>query len=319
MQSAVDTWSSDRRLLQVADRQLPWMVFFDQRCMWHVAPDRKPPGSQPRDSFSLRYLGRAVSVFAVRHDGTLHLPGGIDVPAAPLAFTAPHTGPRKAFFVVALPEIWRPQWKASDPPIGAFLRGVAAHELAHTLQIAALASRVEALQRRYPSLPKNIDDDIVEQTFKDDPVFVSMIEREREFFYRAAFEPADARARALALRGLEIAAERAGAFFAGPKAPFAELEGLFLNLEGIGTWVSYRLSCSEPGRYAVEERVISTHGHGTALVQGEGFALMLLVDRFAPDWRRRMLGAELASPFDLLREALATSKPSSSLSRRPPP
>jgi hypothetical protein len=224
-----------------------------------------------------------------------------------MCFAAPHPGPSRNFFIVALPDVWRPIWKPNEPRLEEFFLGVSAHELAHTTQVNELTRRIQALKKEGGSFPKNITDDILEETFKGDAEYKALFERERDLFFDAALEKNDERARALAREAMMLVQERHRKFFTGERRAYAELDALFLNLEGIGSWVQYEMARRDPKNFSDEDSILKTKGRSTTWSQGEGLALMLLIDRFVPTWQKRMLSPELASPFDLLRGVIETS------------
>jgi hypothetical protein len=91
MQRMLNGWSViESDLLALEPRPLPWMIFFDSRCAWHVSPDRKLLTAARRVSPQLRYRGNRVDVLAVAHGGTLAMPDQRKLPVAPLAFTSPY-------------------------------------------------------------------------------------------------------------------------------------------------------------------------------------------------------------------------------------
>ena len=306
IQRALNGWIRARdELLRIPPSELPWMVFFNGECAWHLAPGQSFDGRRLPADAAPSFAGRPVPVAAVSHGGTIRLPDGMEVAPEPTAFTSRYGSSGSAYFVIALPEMWRSVWSETDPPLEEFFLGVAAHELTHTEQMAALGRRIEALRARSRIVPESIDDDIIENNFRSDAAYTELFERERDLLYGAAFEPDARQARATARAALAIARQRRERFFVGEREVYRELEGLYLNLEGVGMWVSYKLSRLDPANFAIEERVISRGGRGTSWVQAHGLALVLLLDRLHPGWQRRLLAPELASPLELLETALA--------------
>jgi hypothetical protein len=310
IQRALTGWSViESDLLKLEHRALPWMIFYDSKCAWHVSPDRSNFAGAVTVPRPVRFRGKPIRIVATPHEGHLTLPDGRRVPAQRMSFAAPHKGPSETFFIMALPEVWRPIWKDDEPRLEEFFLGVSAHELAHTTQVSALMKRIKALKNDGAPLPANLTDDTLEQMFKGDADYKTVFERERDLFFEAAAEPEDGRARAIARDALALLQERHNRFLSGEKEAFRTLEGLFLNMEGIGSWVQHRMAQRDPANFAEEESIFKTKGRSTTWSQGEGLAMLLLVDRFIPSWQKRMLAPELASPIDLLREELGTGLP----------
>ncbi len=186
---------------------------------------KRPPQSLPPtlvfDS-SCTYTLRAGSDAALRwsvaaHRGEVHLPSGARIPAAPQAFNAV-TDTGHNFVVMSLPSVWRAVAPKSEIPLEWFLEGVFLHELSHSYQ-AAVTPQVSfpALLKRL-SLPRNITDDSVQETFKGNAAYVRAYQAERDLLFRAASVPRRKEARALACEALGLLRERRARYFAGSNA-----------------------------------------------------------------------------------------------------
>ena len=117
MQRALDGWEVARdEVLRFEARPLPWMIFFDESCAWHVEPDQGHPAGGMAIRAPLSFGSGTVRVVAEAHGGNVLLPDGSRRPAVPMAFTSAYSGPRGAFFVVALPVLWRKNWKPTPVP-----------------------------------------------------------------------------------------------------------------------------------------------------------------------------------------------------------
>lgn len=182
--------------------------------------------------------------------------------------------------------------------------GVFSHEVVHTRQLEAVDRRVDELKRRY-ALPEKVDDDIVENRFKDVPGFREAHDGETDLFYAAASEADSARRRELVAKALALVRARQSRYFTGSDEVYRELEELFLNMEGVAVWASFKLSQIDP-RFdiGIKDPVIQRARNTWS--QDEGLALFLLIDSMVPDWREHVLGPSLASPFALLEEAVGT-------------
>lgn len=309
IQQALDGWDRVARdILRYPRSSLPWIVLFDRSCAWHLAPDEAllPEGwSVPS---ILTFAGDPVPVQVVRHDGAVWLPSGSPMPVRGAAFASLYeraSGDGAPFFVLALPEIWWEEFPG-DPDLEAEILGVASHELVHTLQIPHLARRLDELKGRY-ALPERIRDDVVEERFAEVADFRDAHERETDLLYRAVSQSDRERKRELVRQALELARARQDKYFQGPDAAYRELEELFLNMEGVAVWAAFKLSQIDPAfDIGIEDPVADRRRNTWS--QDQGLAFFLLIDELVPGWRSRVLGPELASPFDLLEEAVSPSQ-----------
>jgi len=300
LEEALGAWErAHDQLLRVESHDFPWSVVFDTRCTWHLGYDpERLTGAQPVD-WTFTVGGRPVRVVAVPHGDTVALPNGQSIPARGVAFTSLYDYETKPFFVMALLDVWKQQPAAArHPDLRHIILGVVSHEMAHTLQLPAVARRIHELEKRL-DLPDNVNDDIVEEHFSGDRQYSETFDREVDTFYDA-FRADDPEERlALVRRGLAMARARQAKYFVGEDGMYAQLEGLFLNMEGVGTLVSYKLGYStETGRDLKRAR--------NSWSQDEGLALMLLVSELVPNWRKAVL-KDLASPFDLLEQSIGRS------------
>ena len=246
IQGALDDWDvASREFLQLEPAPLPWMVFIDTACVWHVAVDARgdaglaatlAPAGAP-----LRFAGGTAEVLGVAHTGTARLPGGQEVPAAPLSFAAPYGG-EGAFFVIGMPSVWmRDPRHASDPGLGWLMNAVFVHEMTHTRQVGPVYRRIDALAARIPD-PESLDDDVIQKRFDSLPGFRESIEAERALLYRAHEAP-DSLARAGMVRDAIAAANgRRTRWFSGADSVYAELDDVFLDMEGAAQWAAYQVA-----------------------------------------------------------------------------
>jgi hypothetical protein len=307
----VEGWErASRDFLRLDPEPFPWTLMLGRSCAWHVRSDSIAPPDTRRSALVLRMSGRDLSVYEQPHEGSIELPSGKELRVSGVAFGSVYTrkdGDAAPFFVLALPEVWRMDPKAAaDPRLDSIILGVFSHEVVHTRQLALVSRRVEELQRRF-TLPEDLTDDIIQERFGKNAAFAAAYEEEAALFYRATAAGDPAERRHLTRQALALADARRAKYFRDANAGFAELEALFLNMEGIACWVAYQLSRVDP-RFDIGMKDPAADRARNTWSQDEGLALLLLVDSFVPDWRQRMLGEELASPFTLLEEALGPGR-----------
>lgn len=223
--------------LRLDPEPLPWMVLFDRSCTWHLAAREGQPADADPVTAGLTFAGASVPVRVMRHEEVIRLPSGSTIPVRGAAFASLYErepGDPTAFFVLALPDVWR-DTLPERPDLVAEMLGVAIHELVHTRQLPHLARRIEALKERDP-LPERIHDDMLEERFAEIPEFVRAHEEETDLLYRAVSAPDPTLKRALVRQALRVIRDRQERYFRDRDAVYRELEELFLNMEGVAVW-----------------------------------------------------------------------------------
>jgi hypothetical protein len=303
LQRALHGWEEvSREYLQADPTPLPWIVLFDAACVWHLNAESTRDSSARPIATSLTFAGVPVSVRGRTHGGTVLLPNGAPTGVEMKASTSLYRNGRSAFFVMAMPSVWRTR-DVSGPTRAEYLQGVFSHEMTHTRLIVDINRRVLQLART-SDLVYPINDDVIQNEFQRVDGFESAVKRERNCFYRAALEIDPEKRRQLTARALEMVRRRHSRFFTGANAPYVELESLFLTLEGVGQWAAYRLAKSRAGGNGTEAlRLVRDNRRFWS--QDQGLALFLLIDALVPGWQSRIFNANPMSPFMLLEEAVA--------------
>jgi hypothetical protein len=303
LQGALDRWEKvARQSLRIDPSPLPLVMLFDRGCVWRLSSDAAPePQWRPID-VTLTFAGAPVRVASASHGGMLTLPSGAAVTVEPRASTALYRNGRDAFFSMAMPSVWQTKTLSAQTR-GEYLQGAFSHEMTHTRILVPINRRVRELARKH-DLVYPINDDVVQAQFGKVRGFEAAINRERDALYRAAAEPDPLRRRALATKALDLVRARRARYFTGPTAAYAELESLFLTMEGVGQWAAYQVARSRTGGSDAEAlRLVRDDRKYWS--QDEGLAFFLLVDALVPDWQPRIFAAPMpASPIDLLEERL---------------
>ncbi len=293
-------WAS-RNLLFLSPQPLPWTVLFNQDCVWHLSGDRLSIPETWEVGLTLATGMQPVYVRAQRRSSSTPLPDGRQVPEGATAMTGTYRQDFAAYALVALPERWR-----ADRDFGrsanfrANLRGMLAHELTHTRQIVMALQRIRELGKHY-ALPNEVHDDVVEQRFGNEPNYSRAYRQEVDLFYQALRQPESTRCRQIVARALAMAEARRDRYYQGRDKVYAELEGLFLNMEGVAVWTAYKIAkatrlpseSTDPRHFGWRHKPWS---------QEEGLVLVLLLERLSRNWPTAMLGPDLVSPFTLLRQ-----------------
>jgi hypothetical protein len=197
--------------LQTTLPPLPWIVLFNAACVWHLSSDNEVSADSVPITTSLSFAGSRVAVRAEPHRDKVRLPNGKETPAQPVATASVYRDGAAAFFVMALPEVWRRDARfAGDPSLEKCFLGVLAHEIVHTRHLPAIVAQARALADHYKLATLQLDDDVIQNRFERVRGFSSAFEAERDVLFRAAAEVDAGRRRTLTLRGLSMARARIG-------------------------------------------------------------------------------------------------------------
>lgn len=306
IQRALDGWEIARReFLKVDPRPLPWIVLYDASCIWHFGPtDPKLVSDAKPTKARFTFGGEPLDALAMPHRGTVLLPNRVEIPIEIKASTALYRNGRATFFVMAMPSVWR-----RKPFLDEYLQGVFSHELVHTLQLVNINRRLRQLIGSV-DVPGRLNDDVIQARFQKEPGFARLMDRERELLYKAA-GASDANNRGdLVRKALAVVRERHDRYFTGSNAVYAEIEALFLTMEGIGQWTAYKLTKARGQLGASDLEALNLVREDRRYwSQDEGLALFLLIDAMVPDWRPKMFDGLPPSPYTLLEQALRSPTP----------
>lgn len=307
LQQALDGWSRVRvQALGLNPAPLPWLVLFDERCVWHLSPDRTSLAVANHQMAALATDGGVVSVFGAPHTGQIALPNGrLTSTTRATASTSVYADGSATFSLVSMFGVWqRDPRHAKQPRLGQFFQGLLIHELTHSTQLVGVIDRLAAL-RQASRIPGAVDDDIVQRRFGSVPQFRMAIDAERNLFYRAARSVDKTRQREWVAKGLSMARKRRARFYTGHSAAFGDLEDVFLAMEGSAQWAAYRWARWQSAAEVTDEAVIRfVRADRKYWSQDEGLALYLLIDALVPEWQKRTFGETMTSPFVLLEESL---------------
>jgi hypothetical protein len=315
MLSALKTWEIVcKRHLHINPRPLPWVIFYDHDRAWHLNADEAMLPAHRKTAVTVDVGKHKRPLLAVPHDKQLWLPGRDPLPLGPqyppYTFAVPYADEQKAAIVVALPSlVRRVPGGAKFPNLEQFFLGVTAHELAHTRQLPDVVRRIERLQKRDPNVPEDIDDNFIQKAWRDDEAYTRLAGEERRALLDAVMASDEAARRGLIEKALALADTRRARYFTGDKAYQAELDDIFLVMEGIGVWVQFQIARDLAGRHeSWRDSLQFLLSRNDDWVQEEGLALFLLLDRLVPNWQARFMAPDFPPPFEVLRDALRTPR-----------
>ena len=229
IEGALESWTTTRRDdLRLGSAELPWIVLFDASCSWQINRGGTPS-----------------PLSGTPHNGRISIPDDNTIDAAVTSFAGTYGPDDRPFLVMALPDVWRKEPRhAANHDLERLMRSVFVHEMTHTEQAHSTAVRLKEIDKRSP-LPADLTDDIIQQRFAEVPGFRDAYETERDLLFRAAAEGDASRRRALAMQALDAITVRRARYFSGADATYADLEDLFLNMEGVANWAGYRVALGE--------------------------------------------------------------------------
>lgn len=302
--NAITSWKTVRKnALGLPSATLPWLILFNGSCVIHINPNVEflKPGASPAKPKSAVFGGTKVSAVMVSHNGKISLPEGGEVPAELLSFAAPYDQGKASFLISALPSVWRkaPHLQ-NEPNVDKLATSVFVHEMTHTLH-RGFYGRLSEIEKRIKTTDE-IDDDLIQRRFEKVDGFRAMVKAETKLLYDAASEPNRVEKRRLAALAFKSIDQRRKQYFSAETAAFAELEDVFLTMEGAANWAAFR-SAMDQGLGRPDALKMIRRG-GKYWSQELGLALFLVIDDLLPNWQKRAFAEQNATAFELLRDAV---------------
>ena len=313
MRQVLETWVNVARVhLRIDPQPLPWLIFYDEQRAWHVnAEVTRLPAGRAATAAAVPFGGRDYVVHVVPHAPGVWLPAGdpltLEAGQTPRIFSMPYGDEGRAFVVMPFPSLIRrlPDADTLADPDG-FFAAVAVHEIVHTRHLGDVMRRITALRERHP-IPAGITDNVIQETFGHAAGYAATYAKERDAFFQAAgdLETRPEASRRAIREALALAEQRRATFFTGDRAVFADLDDIFLVMEGVAVWAQLQaLRAQAPRDETWQATAMALLSRNTDWVQEEGLVLFVLIDRFVPDWQSRFLTAGFPSPFAALRGAM---------------
>ena len=180
----------ERDSLKLTPAPLPWIVLFDENCVWHVNPDLSiltPKLAGDSIKTKLAVDRKFVNVYGIKHEGSITLPNQQQIPPQLTTFAAPYNDGKESFLVSAMPVIWQtaPHLKG-EVNLKILIRSVFVHEMTHTRH-QKFFDRLSQIEKQY-SLSESLDDDIIQNHFSKGEAFRGAVETERDLLYQSVGE-----------------------------------------------------------------------------------------------------------------------------------
>jgi len=303
LEGTIRSWNAVRKNeLHLPASALPWSVLFDEKCVYNVNADPRLFSATEGDRSAVRSMaGEQLRIASSSHDGKIKLPDEQTIPAQLISFAANFDSDKRSFFVAALPSIWaNAEHLKQEKNVETLVRSVYIHELTHTYHRNFFA-RLDAIEKSVPDVD-NFDDDIVQNTFSTNEKFKAAYIEEIKLANEAALETDRAKKRGITKRLLELMKQRRAQHYVGDNKKFAEIEDIFLTMEGVANWAAYRSAIAEGLSENDASRLIRRSGNFWS--QEHGILLFMIIDSLSPNWQKAAFAKQPVSIISLLERAV---------------
>ena len=279
-------------------------IFFDSA---YVYTTSGITGKQGTDMPGPSVTGARRKWMKKLHKGALLLPDSSKVPIGLMSFASGGIPGGHAFFVMPLPSYWVSTGLTSaELGLDNLITGVFLHEFSHTQQMQNFGKRIHDFETTMDT-GYEFSDDIVQDIFRNDSAYTRRFRQETEsIFSAAAISDKLARDRA-ALRALEQLKQRQSNYFVNQRGTLKQVDDLFLTMEGLGQYAMYAWLTHPKGAGIAADKAIAGVRRGKKQwSQDEGFALFLLLSRYAPakKWAPQMFGQQTTTIVEILSSYL---------------
>ncbi len=272
-------------VLKLPKSTAPTMLFYDDKYVYTTSEVSAPNG-ELFDGPKL--LGEKLSWKRELHNDTITIPDGQRIPIQLMTFAAPSEEKNvEAFFVMAAPIFWKEVGiESKEVGLDKLLTGVFLHEFAHTRQMNGIGSKITDFENNH-TFKFEISDDIIQDYFSNDSLYVAAYNNEIDFLYAASNAKTKNRLHSLANEGLNLLKGRQSKYLLPEKKALVGMDNIFLTMEGLGQFmiVSW-LTNPKGGNIPYDIAVKATRRDKKWWSQDEGLALFLILNKLTtPDWK----------------------------------
>lgn len=305
IEQTLNLWQTDSRdSLRLKPAPLPWVVLFNETCVWHVNPNFSvllPKLHGDSIKMRLSVNRKFVDVYGIAHDGNITLPDKQVISPQLTSFVSTYENGKKPFLVFAMPSIWQQSARLkTETNLNILIRSVFVHEMTHTRH-RNFYDRINKIEKQH-SFSETFDDDIIQNHFGKSEDFRAAYKTELDLLYRAIDETDRRRKRDLAKKVLDSIRNRHRQFFSGEDEFYGEIEDIFLTLEGAANWAAYKAATAQGMNEPDALKLIRRDGKHWS--QDEGLGLFLLIDSLLPNRQKKTFGKSMTSVMGLLNKAV---------------
>jgi hypothetical protein len=303
LEGTMNAWNAVRKNeLKLPASDLPWSVLFDEKCVHNINPDTRQFSNREGTRQVARTMaGEPLRIESSSHSGKIFLPDGQSIPSQLISFAANFDGDKRSFFVAALPSVWKNvEHLRQEKNVETLVRSVYIHELTHTYHRNFFA-RLNAIEKSMPDVD-NFDDDIIQNIFSKNEKFNKAYTEEIALANDAVAETKPEKKRAIAKRLLDRMKQRRAMYYTGKDLKFAEIEDIFLTMEGVANWAACRAAIADGLSENEASRLIRRGGKHWS--QEHGILLFMIIDSLSPNWQKAAFAKRPASIVSLLERAV---------------
>jgi hypothetical protein len=184
--------------------------------------------------------------------------------------------------------------------------------MTHARMLPFVLSRLRALEAAI--YPDTVEDNAIQNRFGGDRAFAQSVQTETDLLYHAV-TATSASIRAQYVRtALALMRERWARFYVGDLAAWAELEQVFLDVEGIAQWVAFHVrwggvvgTSRAPGSL-FDRLLVRFRSDREFWSEDQGLLLIMALNELVPDWQRQILAPNAPTAFELLSRAVARDR-----------
>lgn len=303
IRKTLDLWEGIRQDSLKVSAKIPWLILFDESCVWHINPNLKLLDIDSKTKNKISFNKKSADIYVISHSGKIVLPDKSEIPSHLLSFAATYNKGKESFFVSSMPSIWRKAPHLKDEKnLEILIKSVFIHEITHTLH-RNYYSKLEAFEKKTAKLGiEDFDDDIIQNIFERNNSFRESLEFERKLLEQAINEENPKTKNKLAEEVLNAIRNRRKQFFSNENAIYAEIEDTFLMMEGVANWAAYKAAMKQGLNHSDALKLIRRSGKYWS--QDEGTVLLVLIDSLLPNWQKKSFGKQPVSVLDLLDKAV---------------
>ncbi len=272
--------------LKLPESQPPILFFCDKKFVYTTSEISAPKGVKFNGP---KYFSKSLPWLKQTHNDTLTIPDGQKVPIQHMTFAASSEKEGvESFFVMAAPSFWKSiGLENEDVGLDKMLTGIFLHEFTHTREMNGIAPKLIAFEKNY-NFDFDVNDDIIQNYFSNDSIYIEQFNKETELFYAAAKSKDIVASKEMASQALILLKKRQQTYLKPKKAILIEMDHVFLSMEGIGQYVMVRwLSDPKGGNVTKEVAIKSARRNKKWWSQDEGLGLILAYERLVdkPNWK----------------------------------
>lgn len=291
-------------LLKIKPHQPPLMLFYDHEFSYTNSKNSVKNAIKIKGP---NFFGKELSWTKTKHNDTLTLPTGEKVPLGLMSFTASiEEDSKKAYFVMGVPSFWK-QANVKSKELGDenLYTSVFLHEFAHALQNKNFGVKLDELNRNH-DFKIELSDDMIQEDFEKDSLYVKKIKAEIKIFYDAFYAENSSETKKLMQQGFALYNKRQKDYFLGDKEIYKSLDDFFLTMEGIGQYTAVAwLTSSKGANLDLKLAIDGMRRNKKWWSQEEGLALFLLYTKISnPELGAEMFGTDLHKINELLAKQI---------------